>query len=440
MGDPLTPDSGNGGYDVAHYDLKYTVAADGTVEQATTTVQARATQALSTFNLDFIGYEVDAVTVGKTSATFTRDGAELVVTPKDRIRNGKAFTVAVTFHGSPPSIRDFTGPFSVGWIHKPSGSFIAAEPAGAKGVFPGNDHPADKATYTITVTAPSGLTVAANGVRTAKVANGATTTWTYNMAQPMASYLLQIAVGQYDEVTATGPHGLPIRNFVISTLSADKRAYMDDTAKQLEFFESFFGPYPFDTYGMLVADSPRTFALETQSLTLMPAGWFDESHEYLSSVASHELAHAWFGDDVSPATWSDVWLNESFATYAQWLWDDHQGALSLQTLVDTAMAQLPSLRKQNGAVAAPSAEDLFSSNVYEGGAVALEALRRTVGEEAFFNIVRTWIHDHAGSSATTAQFETLASQVSGTDLTGFFHEWIHSTTTPTMPAKPAQPK
>ena len=133
------------------------------------------------------------------------------------------------------------------------------------------------------------------------------------------------------------------------------------------------------------------------------------------------------------ASWSDIWLNEGFATYAEWLWDDHAGTQALDDHVTQAMSQAGRWREAFGPVLQPSAPVLFSPNQYDGSALTLEALRRTVGDDIFFDILRTWVERKSGGTATTAEFEALAGELAGSDLTPLFDAWLRSSTLPSMP-------
>ncbi|MFN8051877.1 MAG: M1 family metallopeptidase [Acidimicrobiales bacterium] len=434
LADAITPGAGNGGYDVAHYDLSFDVNDARTSIDAVTTITATATQDLSSFDLDLRGLDVSTVTVDDTPATFTRTGDELVVTPKRPLARTSTFVTKVSYSGSPQPVPDPSAPGTIGWLSAPSGIFVASEPVGAKGFYPCNDHPSDKATFTISVTAADADTVAANGLMTKKAAATAGhTRWTFDQTTPMATYLVQIAVGDYDVITSTGPHGLTRRDVVVRSIPAEQRKVLGDTDEQITFFESLFGPFPFDVYGVLVADADPSFALETQTLTLIPSAWLSDNPAQTSAVMAHELAHEWFGDAVSVARWGDIWLNEGFATYAEWLWNDHTGDSTLDASVRQAMQQAQSWRSGFGAVLDPQPRFLFASNVYGGAAVVLQALRKTVGDDVFFSILRTWVTERSGTSATTADFQALASKLAGTDLTGFFDAWLRSTTLPPMP-------
>ena len=433
VGDPTTPGAGNGGYDVEHYDLIFDVAADTGVIMGTSRMRAVATQDLSAFNLDLQGFDIDAVLVDDSAAGHQRFDDELTVTAPAPIPTGATFTTIVRYRGLPRPVDDPSAPGEIGWLTGRSGSFIVAEPVGAKAVFPGNDHPSDKATFTITVIAPTGVTALANGVPKATSDDGRRTTTVFDVPQPMATYLIQVAIGDYVIASGTDGDGMPLRSAApTARTSIDLDALNRRAADQIAWFEEQFGEYPFDTYGLLIADAPPEFALETQTLSIFPTLWFLAETAPVDAVTAHELAHQWFGNDVSLSRWSDIWLNEGFATYAEWMWNDHVGTEDLAARASVAMGDAGAWRSQYGPVASPPSDELFNPNVYDGGALVLHALRLRIGDPAFFDLLRRWIDRYGGANGTTADFEALAAQVSGQDLTAFFEGWLHSTTVPAL--------
>ena len=422
-GDPYFPDAGNGGYDVDHYDLdlRWDPAARRMTGRADVT--ARATRALSSFTLDLVGMRVERVTVDGDRATARREGARDVrVTPARPLARGGRFTVVVAYAGGPHRVAEVE-PVEPGWFADATGDvYTVFEPTGAATLFPGNDHPGDKATYRFRITAPAALTAVANGRLAGTTTRAGLTTWTYDAPDPMATYLVQVAIGNLDLVKRTGPGGLPLRDAIdrdVEGLSGGALARVGD---MIAYYDDLFGPFPFVTYGGLVVDEDLGFALETQTLTIFGAGAAAEP-----SVVAHELAHQWFGDDVSLGTWRDIWLNEGFATYAGWRWDDHAGGPS----VDDAAARVAGVpRAYDRPPADPGAAHLFAPSVYDRGALTLYVLQRTLGDDDFTTLLRRWVRRYGGRSATTADFEALAGDVAGRDLTPLFDAWLRA---PAMP-------
>ena len=204
IGDPYFPGDGNGGYDVGHYDLA--VAYDPATDKLTgvATIQAKATQSLSAFNLDFLGLRLRSVTVNGAAATTQRKGQELTVKPKTGLPNGSSFTVVAQYDGVPETLEDFG---LSGFIHTDDGAIVIGEPHVAATWFPANDHPRDKATFTFHITVPAGVEALSNGKLVSQQTSGGKTTWNWNAVEPMTTYLAFMAIGQFD-VDAYSADGL----------------------------------------------------------------------------------------------------------------------------------------------------------------------------------------------------------------------------------------
>ena len=202
IGDPYFPLDGNGGYDVGHYDLEVSYDPDTDVLTGKATIFARATQNLSSFNLDFDGLTVRSITVDGPSADWSRDGDELTVTPRRGIPEGNRFTTVVEYDGTPETLPDGSG-----FFHTDDGALVLGQPHVADTWFPVNDHPIDKASYTIAITVPEGLEAVSNGVLESQRTRKGLTTWTWDAVEPMASYLAMMAIGEFD-VDAYSADGL----------------------------------------------------------------------------------------------------------------------------------------------------------------------------------------------------------------------------------------
>jgi aminopeptidase N len=425
-GDPYFPRLGNGGYDVARYDLAFDVT--GVEIVADVTIDATATSALDTFNLDFAGFTIEAVTVDGEPAAFDLQGSELVVDPTPVIEQGAPFVVEIGYRGRPtPVPSDLLG--DLGWQRVGAVTFVSNEPDGAHTWFPGNDHPSDKAAYRISITVPEGITAIASGVLVSDESDGITTTWVWDHPDPIPTYVLALAYGPLTLVESEGPHGIHIRHAFPPALAARATRAFDDTAQLITDLEEIFGPYPFDSYGVLIVPGELGYAMESQTFVLYPAGILDGS-EWSRRTMVHELAHHWYGNWVTPAQWSDVWLNEGFATYAEYLWLEHTTS---GYDIDGEMRALAE-REDYGPIADPGAGGMFGPSVYARGALTLHALRRTMGDAGFFRLLRAWPDRFGAANASSDDLADLASEIAGDDLHPFFDEWLSS---PAMPALPS---
>jgi hypothetical protein len=195
-GDPYFPLDGNGGYDVKHYDLDLTYDPATDMLGGKATILARATQNLSSFNLDFVGLTIESIKVDGRPASWSRDGQELTVSPSRGLRKQRKFTTVVRYEGIPETIFDEFG--ISGFIHTDDGALVAGQPHVAATWFPANDHPIDKASYTFKVSVPAGLEVVANGKLKGHWTWRGWTTWLWDAKEPMASYLATANVGEFD--------------------------------------------------------------------------------------------------------------------------------------------------------------------------------------------------------------------------------------------------
>ena len=638
IGDPYFPLDGNGGYDVRHYRLQvgYDPATDVLTGRATIT--ARATQDLSSFNLDFTGLTVRSIEVDSRDATWARDGSELTVTPRHGLRSGRDFTAVVRYDGVP------TG---TGFRHTDDGALVLGQPHVAASWFPVNDHPSDKASYTVETTVPQGLTAVSNGRLEDRRSSHGRTTFRWRATEPMASYLAMLAIGEFDlsayqrdglpywdaidpdlfdpvalprtgaqlalsgaantsykrlartiSVPAGGaqlsfwinhaternwdfvfveahtagqddwttlpdlnghtsqstgnicPYWLELHPFVghyltdngndtctptgssgqwwaatgtsagyqqwafdlsryagttveVSISYASDESvqgsglFVDDVvvstgegstsfesdgdaldgwtvpgapagtppnrndwsvgtaadvppplgpavrasfARQdeiIDFLSSRFGRYPFSAAGGIVDDVEGLgFALENQTRPIYSKGFFNDPVGG-NSVIVHELAHQWFGDSLAVQRWQHIWLNEGFASYAEWMWSEQEGLDSAQEIFDFLYATPATSSFWRTTIGDPGPARLFTGAVYDRGAMTLHMLRRTVGDDAFFRILREYVQDQRNGTVTTDEFIAVAERVSGQQLDALFHDWLFTATKPVLPATAA---
>ncbi|KUO07538.1 M1 family metallopeptidase [Streptomyces sp. DSM 15324] len=429
IGDSYFPQLGNGGFDARHYDLS--VAYDPATDRldGRTTITARATRNLSSFDLDLQRLEVTRVEVNGRRAQFTRDGDEIRITPRGPLRKGGTFEVTVTYGGVPEPLG---GPIvfgsDYGWMKTDDGVFVACEPNAASTWFPSSDHPSDKATYDIRIKAPKGLTGVSNGRLVSTYDKGTSTYTHWRETRPMATYLATATIGKFDVRTGTTPGGTPIYVAIDPVLANSNNVDVYAvTAAATDYWSQVFGPYPFEETGAIVDDMPQAgFSLEVQSKPVYSAVRSE-------STIVHELAHQWFGDSVSVAHWKDIWLNEGFATYAQWLWAEHLGTRSAH---DSFLAGYNARPADSSfwriTVGDPQRDTMFASAVYQRGAMTLQVLRERIGDTAFFRLLPAWTELHRYGNADTGDFVRLAEKISGQQLDDLFQTWLFTTGKPAL--------
>ncbi len=426
-GDPYYPTYGNSGYDAEKYDLKVAYTPSNDRLMGSTQIKMTATDQLSRFHLDFHGMQVDKVTVDGVNAEFSREEDELIILPPKAIAKGTSFTTAVDYSGVPAAIgQPALG--MTGFLHTPDGAIAIGEPESATTWFPVNDHPRDKALYTIEITVPEGISALSNGVLASQTTEGGKTVWRWEVTSPMASYLTALAIGNY-RVVKTTHQGMPMITAVSSSIpngTIDRD--IARTGEVVDFLAKYFGPYPFNAYGGIVINDDRVgFALETQTRPMYSDGFWRAGSNTV--VMAHELAHQWFGDSVSVDTWQHIWLNEGFATYAQWMWAEAQGGQTIQNEFNRRYEDTGnSIWKI--APGAPGRENLFSGSVYQRGGMTLHMLRKEIGDDKFFELLKTWVSEQHDGLVTTDEFIALAEKISGQDLGNFFQDWLFTKARP----------
>lgn len=424
--DPYLPGAGNHGYRVTRYelDLNYKVSPNNLRGEAVIT--ATATEPLETIQLDLSPHlTVSKVLLdGDRVARYTRPRGKLSITPAEPLAVGSAFTLTIRYSGNPKPIR---GPWGeVGWEELTDGVLVAGQPNGAASWFPCDDHPSAKAPFRIRLTTDSPYRAVVTGTLVGKKRSGSTTAWDFDLPHPTSPYLVTVNLGQYDHLESTdGP--VPFHAFVPADL---KRGFREAFARQLEMitvFSDLFGPYPFDSYKVVVTDDELEIPLEAMGMstfgrnTCEAAGRPDSDERLIA----HELAHQWFGNAVTVAEWKHIWLHEGFACYAEWLWTEFSGGADAGSHALRYYSKLQN-SPQDLLLSDPGPEDMFDDRVYKRGALTLHALRLTIGDDRFFDLLRAWVATYSGRTVTTDDFLHLAADHSPVDLRPLWNAWLFS--------------
>lgn len=419
------------------------------------TIELTATQDLDRFNLDLRGMTVRTLTVDGKAATGIAppapgaevDGAaywhvqddgervwELTVQPRPKLKKGQSVELVVTYAGTTTRPEDVEGAL-YGWVTTRDGAMVVSEPEGSMTWYPVSDHPTDKASYSLSITVPEGKVAVANGLPVGPpVTADGRTTWRWDAPDQQASYLTTASVGDYELRFSETSGGLPVIDAVDDALTpgnlATTNASLALQPRMIDFFESTFGPYPFNSYGSIVDDDSVGYALETQTRPVY-------SGRAAQGTVAHELSHQWLGNAVSPGAWQHIWLNEGWATYATWLWTEENGGATAQAAFDAWYAPARTPAYWALPIGDPGPLGLFAGQVYNRGAGTLHALRVTVGDDAFFEGARLWVQRHDDGTATTEDFRAVYEEVSGQDLDAFFDDWLYGSDKPAPPTPQA---
>ncbi len=430
LGDPYYPNAGNSGYDVTKYRIEVNWEPATETLTGTTTIEAIAGEDLTSFYYD-LALTTESVNVDGTEAAFAPEGfSDVKVTPRQKIAAGATFTTVVRYAGKP-------GDRSQGDVHpwwRTQQEWTAAgEPESSTWWFPGNDHPSDPALMDISVRVPAGMEAISVGrLESSDSADERDfDTWHWVARQPMASFLSMVSIGQY-EVRQGVDQGLPYLYAVSEQLPEAQRrrafAALETSTSRIRTLEQRFGPYPFTEAGGVVPAHRLWFAgLETQTRPVYDAGAISDDG-FADRLITHELAHMWFGDNVTVREWNDIFISEAYASWAEWAVDEGAGRIAANRRLDQTFAEVrDNPRFWRVSMIDPGREHLFDA-VYTRGPMTLQALRNVMGDDAFARLSRDWAQSPGARSLE--EWMSAAQQASTVDLTSFFQVWIFGTSAP----------
>ncbi|GAA1974107.1 M1 family metallopeptidase [Terrabacter lapilli] len=429
--DPYTPERADPTYRVEHYDLEldYRVASNRLAARAV--LDVRALEPIDRVRLDLVGLRVTKVAVGSSTAKWTRRGDKVLVRLPHPLDSGDIVQVTVTYSGTPGPARTRWG--TLGWEELSDGALVASQPTGAPTWFPCNDHPSLKATYRIGIECDSPFAVAATGALVETRIRGSRTRRVFEQTHPTATYLVAVHVGRYTEHVLTRLP-VPVRLLVPDAVAATARHDLARLPQMIDVLSQRFGPYPFEDYTVVVTADDLEIPLEAQGMATFGANWLrgDRSHERL---VAHELAHQWFGNSLTAARWSDIWLHEGFACYAEWLWAEAADGVPT-SLSARRHHTILARQRQDLVLRDPGPSDMFDDRVYKRGALTLHALRHALGDTAFFALLRDWTSANAGGTVTTEQFYDVATAhagIAGGRIRTLLDAWLDNPRLPRLP-------
>jgi aminopeptidase N len=428
--DPYLPENGNFGYRVSRYELELEYKVHINRLSGVATITAVTLASLKTFSLDLS----DALTVSKVSvngrrpASFKCSHGKLDVTLSSALPAGASMAITVRYAGTPRPIRSLWG--EVGFEELTNGALVAGQPNGAASWFPCDDHPSSKASYRIAISTDNPYYALANGELVSRRTRAAMTTWIYEQAEPTSTYLVTLQIGDYTSHRLTKTPVL--MNAVLPQRLRREFDYdFERQPQMMKLFVKLFGPYPLSTgYTVVVTDDDLEIPLEAQGISIFGANHCDGERSAERLIA-HELAHQWFGNSVTARRWRDIWLHEGFACYAEWLWSEDSGGRSADELAKHYHHKLAS-SPQNLLLADPGPRDMFDDRVYKRGALTLHVLRRTIGDDDFFALLRDWTTRHRHATAVTDDFTGLAANYADQSLRPLWQAWLYSTDVPDL--------
>ncbi|MCY1675213.1 M1 family metallopeptidase [Pseudarthrobacter sp. SL88] len=432
--DPYMPGAGTNAYRVERYelDLDYRVASNRLSGRAV--LHGVACVATSAIVLDLVGLRATKVQLnGGRALRFNQRAGQLVASTPAPLQADEPFTIEVRYGGNPSPRRGLWG--EVGWEELTDGVLVAGQPNGAPSWFPCNDHPRDKASYRFTVTTDANYRAVCNGVLQSRTTRSSRETWVYEQAEPMPAYLATVQIGRYGLLELdTGRSGPQVpQSVAVSPALADQaRAGLALQPAMMRTFSSCFGPYPFAGHTVVVTEDELEIPLEAQGLSILGPNHLTADWESQRLIA-HELSHQWFGNSVTAASWQDIWLHEGFACYAEWIWSEEAGVMSVAARAGAAWRGLKA-DAQDLLVGDPGPQHMFDDRVYKRGALAVHAVRVAVGDLAFFALLQEWTATHRHGSVSTHDFIMAVDRATAIDTEALLHPWLYEELLPPLPA------
>lgn len=420
--DSMYPAYGNTVVDALHYGLDLTWRpATGTLS-GTEHLVMRAARASRVIPLDLSArLALRRASVDGHAVHVTRSGHRIRL--GHAVAAGQRVAVTLAYSGKPgpvaaPSDRsDMAG--GLGFTPTDDGgAWTTQEPYGAFTWYAVNDEPADKAFYDMTLHVPAPMVGVSNGqLRSRQTVNGVTTT-RFHLADPAASYLTTVAFGRYTHHRLGTVHGVRVTSWTPTgqQLAAKKVAALPSL---LRWLDKRLGRFPFPSLSIVVV--PTDTGMETQQTITIGSTAYDLRRDTLL----HEIAHQWYGDEVTPADWSDLWMSEGMAMYLQTLYLDSTHGVAPGTNLDEwgSIAYDNEVREIDGPPAAYNPNEFAEDDVYLPPARMWHTLRERLGGR-FLTLVRQWPASQAFTSSSRAELADWWSRHSGQDLHPFFHHWL----------------
>jgi len=392
-------------------------------------VTFRVDTALSSITLNAVNTSMTINSVGLSGVSFTHTSNILTVNLNRTYNPGEVTQVLINYQ----HLNVTDNAFYAG----NGGVFTDNEPEGARKWFPCWDKPSDKATVDITIKAPANAKVGSVGRLNDSLVTGDTIYYHWISRDPVTTYLTVIT-GKVNynlnivlwQMISNPSVYIPIRFYYNS--GENPTSIQNIIGPMTTHFSQKYGEFPFEKNGFTAAPAPGFTwgGMENQTLTTLCANCWS------ANLVSHEHAHQWFGDMISPATWADIWLNEGFATYSEAIWYEYTGGYSsyksdINSDASSYISGNPGwpIYNPDWAINTPPNGTLFNTAItYNKSACILHLLRYVVGDSAtFFNIIRSYATDTTNfkhKSAATDDFAAKISQAYGQDLTWFINDWV----------------
>lgn len=418
--------------DVAQYNLKIDLNQKENGILASCQIDFFAQDSLSSLSIDFSDMNVDSILLNAHKINYILTEEKIILNAPQYISKNKLNRLTVFYHGVPKDGL-YLGTNKYGaWV-----AFADNWPNRAHYWFPCIDHPYDKARVSFKITCPETLNVIANGIMIDRMVSseGKKTVWWYE-ARDIPTYCMVFGAAKFSVVEAGIPDKIPLYYYLFPQDVEKGKTDFARASEIVNLYTQLIAPFPYEKLA-LVQSATRFGGMENSSAIFFPEKGITGKNQLTATVA-HEIAHQWFGDEVTEADWHHLWLSEGFATYFgtlffQWHGDNEQFKQKMRQQKRRIFAY----QKEHGPrpIVDESITNLFkllNPNNYSKGSWVLHMLRGLLGDDKFFATCRTYYEKFKGKNALTGDFQKIAEQFYGKPLDWFFKQWVYGSGYPIL--------
>jgi aminopeptidase N len=389
---------------------------------------------------DSVGLDIKSVTLDKASAKFESKDGKLIVPLTVSAKPGQKFEIEIKYEGKTSKGLYFILP-DKDYPDRPKQIWTQGESEDTRYYLPTYDYPNDRLTTETILTVPSTWVTIANGkLMAVKDAGSGMKTWSWQETLPSSSYLITVVAGEFDEVKDTW-RGKPVTYYAPKGRGDRLKINYERTPQMLEYFSKTLGvDYAWEKYSQAMVDDFVAGGMENSSATTNTSSSLIHpklAPEYATGqdpLISHELGHQWFGDLVTTRDWGNIWLNEGFATFMEYLWTEHyfpkdQSEYERWNNIrdwfeDNNLWEKPIVRHDFD----DSSE--FDGNAYGKGGLVLYMLRHQIGEENFYRGLKHYLETNRGKNVVTADLIKAIEEETHINVDQFFDQWIYGAGAP----------
>ncbi|MFN8239456.1 MAG: M1 family metallopeptidase [Bacteroidales bacterium] len=437
-----TLDEDRASYDVTYYDLNISIDPAKKLIGGDVSIYFRILTATDNMRIDlYRNLDIASIKLNGKELAFTRKDRAVYISLGQMMVTGDIGILNVRYSGKPVVARN--PPWIGGMVWKEDKGKrpwigVTCQTEGGSIWFPCKDHISDEPdSVRTTITVPTGLSVVSNGVLKGHVSNGATDTFTWATSYPINIYNITFYAGTFTEFsdTVNTKHGTVKLNYTVLDYNLEKaKTHFLQTKKVIKIYSELFGPYPWVNEGFRLVEAPYE-GMEHQTAIAYGSGFQDYSFLGGDYIIVHEAAHEWWGNAVTVDDFSDIWLQEGFATYSEVLFVEK--TLGYERSLRYAQYWLGSMINNKRPVVGPrdvSYWDHKDNDVYMKGAMILHTIRNAVGDSTiFFNILQTFYKEHAaGTHVTTDDFVEVVERMTGSEWDKFFEAYLYTRQIPVL--------